>query len=69
MSSIRDYGFRVTTDSMGNHVRQLWIVGFDPVKAITGQDPSFAPVWLPFQDPASSNHIGQWTEKVVMQNQ
>jgi WD40-like Beta Propeller Repeat len=64
MSSVRDYGFRVTTTG-GNHVRQLWIVGFDPAKAKAGKDPSFAPVWLPFQDISSSNHIGQWTEKVV----
>jgi hypothetical protein len=64
MSSIRDYGFEVTTVA-GNHVRQLWIVGFDPAKAMAGKDPSFAPVWLPFQDVASSNHIGQWTQKVV----
>jgi hypothetical protein len=65
ISSVRDYGFRVTTDSSGGHVRQLWIVAFDPAKAKAGLDPSFAPVWLPFQDVASSNHIGQWTEKVV----
>jgi hypothetical protein len=64
MSSMRDYGFEVTTTPAG-HVRQLWLVGFDPAKAAAGKDPSFAPVWLPFQDTASSNHIGQWTEKVV----
>ena len=65
-STMRDYGFR-TTDAQGQptHVRQLWLVGFDIARAHAGQDPSFAPVWLPFQDAATSNHIGQWTEKVV----
>jgi hypothetical protein len=43
-------------------------VGFDPAKAMAGQDPSFAPVWLSFQDPSSSNHTGQWTSTVVTTN-
>jgi hypothetical protein len=64
-STVRDYGLRAVADGAGAHVRQLWIVGFDVAKARAGQDPSFAPVWLPFQDVASSNHIGQWTSKVV----
>ena len=25
-------------------------------------------LWLPFQDYTTSNHIAQWTEKVVIQN-
>lgn len=73
ISSVRDYGFRATTidptpvKDNGNptHVRQLWLVGFDMAKAKAGLDPSFAPVWLPFQDVQASNHIGQWTTKVV----
>lgn len=64
-SSTRDYGFHVVTQPSGSHVRQLWLVGFDPAKAAAGQDPSFAPTWLSFQDPASSNHTGQWTSVVV----
>ncbi len=67
-STMRDYGFRVIGLPNGDHVRQLWIVGFDPAKALAGKDPSFAPVWLSFQDPASSNHTGQWTSTVVTTN-
>ncbi|AKV01827.1 hypothetical protein AKJ09_08490 [Labilithrix luteola] len=63
-STVRDYGFRTPTVD-GNHVRQLWLVGFDIARAKAGQDPSFAPIWLPFQETTTSNHIGQWTEKVV----
>jgi hypothetical protein len=67
-STMRDYGFRVIGLPNGDHVRQLWIVGFDPAKAMAGKDPSFAPVWLSFQDPSSSNHTGQWTSTVVTTN-
>ena len=63
MSSLRDYGFRTRENSP--KVEQLWLVGFDPAKAAAGQDPSFAPVWLPFQETTGSNHIGQWTTKIV----
>jgi len=72
VSSVRDYGFRALhpRDMAGNPVyaagvQQLWLVGFDPKKAGSGQDASFAPVWLPFQDVESSNHIGQWTEAII----
>jgi len=69
ISSARDYGLRVkhTQDGQGNPVGnvQLWLVAFDPAKAAAGVDPSFAPVWLPFQSVQSSNHIGQWTTKIV----
>jgi hypothetical protein len=70
VSSTRDYGFRALHNHAANGnptdgVQQLWLVGFDPKKAAAGQDPSFAIVWLPFQDVASSNHIGQWTEAIV----
>ena len=66
-SSSRDYGYR-TSDTTGQptHFRQLWAIAFDPARAKAGKDPSFAPVWLPFQDTATSNHIGQWTEKVIV---
>ena len=64
-SSVRDYGLRVVKPAQGEHVRQLWLVGFDTARARSGLDPSFAPVWLPFQDVLASNHIAQWTTKVV----
>jgi hypothetical protein len=72
VSSVRDYGYRALhahdangNPIYGNGVQQLWLVGFDPKKAANGADASFAPVWLPFQDLASSNHIGQWTEAII----
>lgn len=69
VSSVRDYGFRALHTRAGANpaggVQQLWLVGFDPKKAQAGADPSFAPVWLPFQDVTSSNHIGQWTEAII----
>jgi hypothetical protein len=70
VAATRDYGFRAThtLDAQGNPatgVTQLWLVGFDPAKAAAGADPSFAPLWLPFQDVTSSNHIGQWATKIV----
>lgn len=63
-SSRRDYGLRNTG---GNNPAQLWMVGFDPARAAQGQDPSFSSFWLPFQDPASGNHIAQWVERIDRQ--
>jgi WD40-like Beta Propeller Repeat len=70
IGTTRDYGFRAmhTKDAQGNAtggVTQLWLVAFDPARAASGADPSFAPIWLPFQDVLSSNHIGQWATKIV----
>ena len=42
-----------------------WAEASDPAKAAAHQDPGAAPVWLPFQDVTSSNHIGQWATKIV----
>ncbi len=66
MSSSREYGFRTRDGANApTGVRQLWLVGFDAAKAKAGMDPSFAPVWLPFQETIGSNHIGQWTTKII----
>jgi hypothetical protein len=65
-SSKRNYGLRL----VGADRPQLWMVavavpdGEDP-QALR-EDPSFAPFWLPFQDPSTSNHIAQWTREVVV---
>jgi hypothetical protein len=45
-------------------VPQLWIVAIDPNLIGTGEDPSFAPIWLPYQDQGGGNHIGQWSVRV-----
>lgn len=59
-SSGRGYGLRLTD----NQRTQLWMVAFDPAKAMLGQDPSFPSFWLPFQSIGSGNHIGQWSTTV-----
>ena len=43
----------------------LWMFAFDPDQIAKGQDGSFPAFLLPFQDLATSNHIGQWTQKIV----
>ena len=60
-SSKRDYGVEIA----GKNQPQIWMAAFDPSTAQAGGDPSSAPFWLPFQDPATNNHIAQWTETIV----
>jgi hypothetical protein len=45
---------------------QIWMAGVDLEKAENkpDEDPSFAPFWLPFQNPSESNHLGTWTTDV-----
>jgi hypothetical protein len=43
------------------------MVPIDPARAAAGQDSSFPPVWMPFQDATTGNHIAQWVEKVERQ--
>lgn len=59
-SSKRAYGLRVAPGRP-----QLWIAGIvvDPSKPVG--DASFAPAWLPLQDPSTSNHIAQWAKKII----
>lgn len=45
---------------------QLWLAAIDLRKLEgNGADPSWAPMWLPFQELDQSNHLGFWTEKVT----
>jgi len=60
-SSRRAYGLRAAGTA------QIWMVGVAPGRLADGQDPSFAAFWLPFQDPASGNHIAQWVDFVDRQ--
>lgn len=59
-SSARKYGLR---NPPGNGTL-LWMVAVD-LDAPAGTDPSFPAFALPFQDLTTSNHIAQWTTKVV----
>jgi hypothetical protein len=62
-SSRRDYGLRLQQQSRAAEMRtaQLWMAAFRPNRA---GDPSATAFWLPFQDLASGNHIGQWAQQV-----
>jgi hypothetical protein len=46
----------------------LWMFAVDPAKVHAGKDGSYPGFFLPFQDLTSSNHMAQWTEKIVSAN-
>lgn len=56
-SSRRAYG------NVVSGVPQLWVTGFDPARALVGEDPSWAAFWLPNQDTAQGNHIPVWVDR------
>jgi hypothetical protein len=70
-SSKRDFGVRLLNagkpqrGATGRRA-QIWMSPFFPAKAALGQDPSAPAFRLPFQTLTSSNHIAQWTERVVI---
>lgn len=43
----------------------MWMAAIDPEAVLAGDDGSFPAFALPFQDLTTSNHIGQWTQRVV----
>ncbi len=57
-SSKKSVGLSGTSNS------QLWMVPVDAAKLQAGQDPGYPPVWLPFQDASTGNHIAQWVETI-----
>ncbi len=62
VASRREPGLRKRT---GGGQQLLWMFAIDPAKVLAGQDGSFTGFYLPFQDLQTSNHIGQWTQKIV----
>ena len=60
VASRRKVGLRATQGA-----QHLWMFAVDPAKVLAGQDGSYTGFYLPFQDLQTSNHIGQWTEKIV----
>jgi WD40-like Beta Propeller Repeat len=68
MSSKRDFGVRLRNSGLAQRARraQLWMTPFFPERARNGTDPSTAAFRLPFQGFDSSNHLAQWTEKIVV---
>jgi hypothetical protein len=67
-SSKRDFGLRMSNVLVSQPAKrtQLWMTPFFPARAEAGMDPSATAFRLPFQNLDSSNHIAQWTERVVV---
>jgi hypothetical protein len=67
-SSRRAYGMQVNGNVQSTKP-QLWIAAVRTGEVIVG-DPSFAPVWLPTQNPKQAqpqgNHVPQWVKFVVV---
>jgi hypothetical protein len=61
-SSRRNYGLR--SPSGGDML--IWMVAVEPDKALAGEDPSSAAFAIPYQDLDTSNHIAQWTERIIV---
>jgi hypothetical protein len=61
-SSTRQFGLRKPPAGGGT---LLWMAAVDPDQVAAGVDPSYPAFALPFQDLTTSNHIAQWTQKVV----
>jgi hypothetical protein len=62
VASQRQPGLRQKT---GSTQQLLWMFAVDPAKILNGQDGSFPAFFLPFQDMSTSNHIAEWTQKIV----
>lgn len=60
-SSRRRYGLR---PPVGDN-QLLWMAAVDPDAMARGEDGTFPAFALPFQDLSTSNHIAQWTRRVV----
>ena len=67
VSSKRDFGTRLLNTGVaeGSKFPQLWMTAFYPGRVGTS-DPGSPAFRLPFQGLTTRNHIGQWTEKVVV---
>jgi len=68
-SSRRPYGVQANTGGITATEPQLWFAGVN-VGEITIGDPSFAPVWLPGQNPMGNgtlygNHVPQWVKVAI----
>jgi len=60
------YSARFKYGFAGGSQPQLFMFGIDLDKARSGSgDPSFQPIWLPFQEPNTGNHSAIWTTDVV----
>ncbi len=60
-SSKRPYGL-LANQPGDEPTSQLWMSAISVSQAREGEDPSSAPIWVPYQSPTSRNHLGFWTE-------
>ncbi len=56
-----DYGF-LAKNADGLNTTQMWMMGVDVSALAAGSDPSYAPVWLPYQDFEDEALTPYWTE-------
>jgi hypothetical protein len=67
-SSRRPYGVQLNNSGIASSQPQLWFSGVT-VGEINAADPSWAPVWLPGQNPNQSkpygNHVPQWVKVAI----
>ena len=65
-ASKRKFGVRnLPASNRGGDGTLVWMAAVDPDLIQSGSDPSYPAFVLPFQDYDTSNHIAQWTQKVV----
>jgi hypothetical protein len=66
-SSTRRYGLRnppsPPNTSENDRGTLIWMAAVDPDAIARGEDPTFVPFVLPFQNITTSNHIAQWAEE------
>ncbi len=67
VSSKRDFGTRLLNTGLAEGAKfpQLWMTAFYPGRVGTA-DPGSPAFRLPFQGLTTRNHIGQWTERVIV---
>ena len=59
------FGREADRDNPDHASQSIWMVAVDSAKILRGEDGSFAPFILPFQDLDTSNHLAQWTQVIV----
>jgi Tol biopolymer transport system component len=66
-SSGRQYGLRPPPAGGGENPvgTFLWMAAIEPNRLLAGGDPSYPAFAVPFQDLGTSNHIAQWTTRIV----
>ena len=71
-SSRRPYGTELNTNGISNSQPQLWFAALT-LGEVNAGDPSWAPVWLPGQNPDQTNpygnHVPQWVKVAIVIDQ